>query len=192
MWYSIEGAERLNELSRQLRTFLNFKKSLIHLRFSKSEIYTKNSDIEQHIKYKSELINSMSRMITLLKDIRIEDDKISEKIQKMLEESRISPRNADLNKIKEIKSLNYNIWKFIHILSELENHKRPRFLETVLNVSSILCEISAPFFLPFSRFYYELKTNYLLLDNELLSILNIKNNHQLPSSKNKIGVKIAK
>jgi thymidylate kinase len=35
-WYMIEGAERINELSRQLRTFLNYKKSVIQSRFSKS------------------------------------------------------------------------------------------------------------------------------------------------------------
>ncbi|MHA1822806.1 MAG: hypothetical protein ACTSXM_02935, partial [Promethearchaeota archaeon] len=37
-WCSIEGVERLNELSRQLRTLINYKQSIIHLRFSNSQI----------------------------------------------------------------------------------------------------------------------------------------------------------
>ena len=36
-WYSIEGAERIKELSRQVRTFLNYRTSLIYLRFSRSQ-----------------------------------------------------------------------------------------------------------------------------------------------------------
>ncbi len=36
-WYSIEGSERIYELSRQLRTFLNYKSVVIRFRFSGSQ-----------------------------------------------------------------------------------------------------------------------------------------------------------
>ena len=191
-WYSIEGAERLNELSRQLRTFINFKTSLIHLRFSKFEISSNYSDIENLNKRKNETINSMLKLIALLKEIGIEDKNISEKIQIILERSRLKPQNSDLNIIKEIKSLNHNIWTLIHILSELEIHKSPKFFETVLNISSILCQVSAPLFIPFKRFYNELRTDYLLLDDEMLNILKIYDNVKLTQNRVKMGVKITK
>lgn len=191
-WYSIEGAERLNELSRQLRTFLNFKTSLIHLRFSKSVMSANYSDIEKLNKRKNEIINSMLQLISLLKKTGTEDKNISEKIQEILDKSRLNPQNSDLNIIKEIKTLNHNIWNLVHILSELEIHKSPKFFETILNISSVLCQVSAPLFIPFKRFYNELRTDYHLLDDELMNILNIQNNHQLSPNKKKIGVKITK
>ena len=191
-WYSIEGAERLNELSRQLRTFINFKTSLIHLRFSKSEISNTYSEIENFNKRKNEVINSMLKLIALLKKLGIEDKNISEKIEKILEKSRILPQNSELNKIKEIKSLNHNIWTLVHIFSELEIHKTPKFFETILNISTILCQVSAPLFLPFKRFYNELRADYLLLDDELLNILKIHNNAKLSPNRTKIGVKITR
>jgi hypothetical protein len=191
-WYSIEGAERLNELSRQLRTFLNFKTSLIHLRFSKSVMSANYSDIERLNKRKNEIINSMLQLISLLKKTGTEDKNISEKIQEILDKSRLNPQNSDLNIIKEIKTLNHNIWNLVHILSELEIHKSPKFFETILNISSVLCQVSAPLFIPFKRFYNELRTDYHLLDDELMNILNIQNNHQLSPNKKKIGVKITK
>ena len=191
-WYPIEGAERLNELSRQLRTFLNFKTSLIHLRFSKSEIISNRSDIENFNRRKDEVINSMLKLISLLKEIGIIDNNISERIQIILEKTSIIPQNADLFTVKEIKTLNHKIWNLVHVLSELEIYKSPKFFETIVNISSILCQISAPLFIPFKRFYNELKTNYLLLDDELLIFLKTHNIVKLSPERAKIGVKITK
>ena len=35
-WCFLEGSERISELSRQLRTFLNYKNEIIRFRYSKS------------------------------------------------------------------------------------------------------------------------------------------------------------
>ena len=134
----------------------------------------------------------MLKLIALLKEIGIEDKNISEKIQNILERSRLNPQNSDLNKIKEIKSLNHNIWTLVHIFSELEIHKTPKFFETILDISTILCQVSAPLYVPFKRFYNELRTDYLLLDDGLLNIQKIYDNAKLSPNRVKIGVKITR
>jgi len=71
-WYSIEGENQIKKLSRQLRTFLNYKNSMILLRYSKPNDMInveKRIIINQHDK----MINSLaSQLINLLKTIRIE------------------------------------------------------------------------------------------------------------------------
>ena len=57
-WWSIEGAEKINELSRQLRTLLNFKSNLIYVRFSESTISAKNSKSDIFNNLKDKMVNS--------------------------------------------------------------------------------------------------------------------------------------
>jgi hypothetical protein len=69
-------------------------------------------------------------------------------------------------------------------------HCHPLFLKKILSISCISCEVNIALFSPFSEFYSELKKNYLLLENELSSMLKIKNKELNPTNNNKIGVRI--
>lgn len=160
-WLSIEGAEKINELSRQLRTFLNFKTNLIYIRFSESTISAGYSKSFMFYKLKDKLINSMLELINLLNEIGIESNNISEKIQNFIERSMINPQFSTLEIFKKIKALNHNIWNYIYALSELNIYQNPRFFENVLSTSFIICQVSAPLYFPFRNFYNELKIDYL-------------------------------
>ena len=79
-WYSIEGKNQIFELSRQLRTFLNYKKSMLHLRFSRNQIvytYLQEAKIRQ---YERALNESSSQLVSLLKNLPLLNGDLSNKI----------------------------------------------------------------------------------------------------------------
>ena len=185
-WHSIEGAERIKELSRQLRTFLNYKTSMIYLRFSRSQncdpFHNRNMIIEKE----RELNMLTSHLLANLKEIGVDDgDNIGEKIQNLFDKIKTLPNEIDINRLKDIKSINKKIWELIHILSELEIHHHSRLFNRITNIACISCEIQSIMFHPFSEFYYELKSNYLLLVKEISGFLRINDKNKSPSIKNK-------
>ncbi|MHA1748631.1 MAG: hypothetical protein ACTSYF_08340, partial [Promethearchaeota archaeon] len=78
-WLSLEGSEKIDELSRQLRSFLNYKCAVIRLRYSKSKGIEppKKSII---LKSEDELSILFSRYVKLLKEIGINEGNITEMI----------------------------------------------------------------------------------------------------------------
>ena len=96
-WYSIEGDERIKELSRQLRSILNYKRSIKFLRFSRSQSFTKTYNINVVNKNELKLNKSTSRLLTLLKMIGVEDGVISEKIQNLIIKFKTDPNEMEIN-----------------------------------------------------------------------------------------------
>ena len=192
-WYSIEGAERIKELSRQVRTFLNYRTSMIYLRFSRSQKCDNVKNREIILKKEIAVNEATSHLLIKLKDIGVYNGNlINEKIQDLFEKIRCLPNNIDINRLKFIKFTSKNIWELIHILSELEIHHHPRLFNRIMNIACIICEIQSVMFYPFSDFYYELKSNYLLLAEEMSDLLNINNNNKSSSIMNKKRVKVLK
>ena len=192
-WYSIEGVERIKELSRQIRTFLNYRTSMIYLRFSRSQKCDNVKNREIILKKEIAVNEATSHLLIKLKDIGVYNGNlINEKIQDLFEKIRCLPNNIDINRLKFIKFTSKNIWELIHILSELEIHHHPRLFNRIMNIACIICEIQSVMFYPFSDFYYELKSNYLLLAEEMSDLLNINNNNKSSSIMNKKRVKVLK
>ena len=104
-WYSIEGSERIYELSRQLRTFLNYKSAVIRFRFSGSQKEENNPNKDPIIKYEDALFSLYLRYATLLKRIGVEKGTIAEKIRILIEKVKTQPNDLDINFLKEIKHL---------------------------------------------------------------------------------------
>jgi len=185
-WHSIEGVERIKELSRQLRTFLNYKTSMIYLRFSRSQNCDPFHNRNMIIENERELNMLTSHLLANLKEIGVDDgDIIGEKIQNLFDKIKTLPNEIDINRLKDIKSINKKIWELIHILSELEIHHHSRLFNRITNIACISCEIQSILFHPFSEFYYELKSNYLLLVKEISGFLRINYKNKSPSIKNK-------
>lgn len=192
-WYSIEGAERIKELSRQVRTFLNYRTSMIYLRFSRSQKCDNVKKREIILQKERALNEATSHLLVKLKDIGVYNGNlINEKIQDLFEKIRHLPNNIEIDRLKSIKLTSKNIWELIHILSELEIHHHPRLFNRIMNISCIICEIQSVMFYHFSDFYYELKSNYLLLDEEMSDLLNINSINEPPSIKNKKKVRVLK
>ncbi len=191
-WYAFEGSERINELSRQLRSFLNFKCESIRMRFSKSSVlhsYRKVSISTQNPirKLETDLTSLFSQYTSLSKKIGIVDGNIAEMITKLIENIRSKSLEIDRNHLIQIRNLSKKIWIILHKLSELEIHLHPRLLIVITQIASILCSSESFFFFPFSDFYLELKANYLQLEGELLNLIHTGD---VGKNKKKIKVKI--
>lgn len=189
-WYTLEGSERINELSRQLRTFLNYKSSIICLRFSGSQNRNQIIKNDNIIKQESELFSLSSRFTSLLKKIGVEEGGISEKIQIFIDKVKTQPKNLEIKVLKEIKMISSKIWKILHILSEMELQNYYKLLNITIKLASILCNIEAVFFTIYSDFYGELKHNYLQLEKELSILLCLNEDEQFETKEKKKQVRI--
>lgn len=172
-WYSLEGSDRIFELSRQLRSFLNYKCEIIRIRFSKSN-RSEPITMQNPIKIRErDLALLFSQYSVLLGKIGIVDGKIAEKIIELIQKVKNKSLEIDKKYFKEIKTLSKKIWNVLHSLSELELHRHPRLLNVIIQIASLLCSSESVYFSPFSDFYRELKLNYLQLEGEISNLIPI-------------------
>lgn len=189
-WYSMEGSKRISELSRQLRTFLNYKSTIIRLRYSKSRESNNSLKLEPIMTVEKELLSLSSRYVVLQKMIGLEDKSVTQKILVLIERAKIKLNNFEINLLKEIKQLGSEIWKKLHIISELKIHNRPQLLNIAIQIASILSSAENAFFWPFSNFYEELKLSYLQLEGELSGLLQVIEDEQFNFKKKVKQVRI--
>ncbi len=189
-WYSMEGSERISELSRQLRTFLNYKSTIIRLRFSRTRECDNTLKKDSIMKWEGELFSLSSRYATLLKIIGVEGRTLTEKILILMERIKAQPNDFEINILKDIKQLGGEIWKILHSHSELEIHHHLQLFQMTIKIASILCSAESALYWPFSCFYEELKRNYLQLEKELSGLLQLNGEEQVESEKNKRQVRL--
>jgi len=189
-WYNLEGSERIKELSRQLRTFLNYKSKITRLRFLRFKMYYKTLERNSISKREEELTSLYTRYSNNLLMIGIEDEAIAEKIRKLLQKAIIQPNNHEITLLKEIKHLGSKMWKILHILSEYELNLHPQVLHTAIKIACVLSSTEGLFFPLFSDFYAELKLSYLLLEKELSKLPQLNNTRQFKENERKKMVRI--
>lgn len=191
-WYLIEGEERISELSRQLRTFFNYKQSIIRLKFSKPRNSIKNSHNKLIARYENDLINHTSRFLALLRNLGVSDGCIVETLKNYMKKLSLNPESAEIEKLQKIIKYSKKIWEILHILSELGLYNNQSLLKSTIKISCISCEVKTALFPPFSNFYSELNKNYLQLEKELIKPHQFNKKDQLPVKKRKIGVCISR
>ncbi|TKJ25908.1 MAG: hypothetical protein CEE42_06310 [Promethearchaeota archaeon Loki_b31] len=188
-WTLMEGSERINELSRQLHTFLNYKFALIRQRYSKSPANNKKTKNDMYIKYSKDLSDLISEYLLLIKIIGASEDNLAQKIQDIMQKAKLHASDFEIEILKKIKLLGGSIWKEIHILSEIE-YDNSILLKVVFKTAKLLCNAESAFYFPFSNFYRELEKNYLELDYEISSLLytNIEEQYDVKSSQPKVKI----
>jgi len=191
-WCALEGSDKINELSRQLRSYLNYKCSIIRFRYSESRRDLNTPKKSPVLKWEAEVSSLFSRLITLLTSIGVKEDTITLKIQSLMKKVSTLPNDIEINLLKDIKHLSSDIWKRLHILSELEIHHHPKLLNVLIQVSGVLCSTQGVYFLPYFKFYQELKRNYKQLEGELSHLLQFNINNQSNEEKDKIKVRITR
>jgi hypothetical protein len=67
-WYEIEGVQKIKELSRQLRTFFNYKAEIIRYRFRSSPNLADGKKNTQSFSKKQEVESLTSDFIRILKN----------------------------------------------------------------------------------------------------------------------------
>ncbi|MHA1987166.1 MAG: hypothetical protein ACW98D_11040 [Promethearchaeota archaeon] len=168
-WSLMEGSERLNEISRQLHTFLNFKFALIHQRYSKSPVNNNETKNEMNINNGRDLSDLISEYLSLIKIIGVGENNLSKKIQDIMLKAKLHADCFEIEILKKIKLLGRSIWKEIHILSETEYYNST-LLNVVFKTAKLLCNAEGTFYFPFSNFYKELEKNYIELEHEISSL----------------------
>ena len=167
--YEIHGVNKIRELSRQLRTFLNYKTAMIQYRFRpKSATYPDRVD-EKYKETERSLKQLASKFIKLLTNIRgngfsyeIELERLvfslaSDKIRKSL--------------LTELKDVTQKLFTTIHALSEQEIHLHPKFLKFIANLTQEACTVFKILNNWASGFYEELRVNYVQLHDELTLLI---------------------
>ncbi len=189
-WCALEGSEKISELSRQLRSYLNYKCSIIRVRYSESRRGFSTPKKPSVLKWEREVSSLFSRLTSLLTSIGVKEDTITVKIQSLLKKVSTLPNAFEINLLKDIKCISSDIWKRLHLLSEQEIHRHPKLLNVLIQVSGILCSTQGAYFLPYLKFYQELKQNYKQLEGELSDLLQFNINNQSYEEKDKIKVRI--
>ena len=166
-WYSLEGSESLIELSRQFRTFFNYKYLIIRSKFSEINKSTKISNNDKIISCKNSIFNLSSQLINLLNEIGVENGNIIEKIQILQQKVGRVPTKPDIFLLKKIKFLAEEIWENLHIISELELHYHPKLLKIAISIANIASSVKGAYNLALLDFFIELRRNYLQLEKEI-------------------------
>ncbi len=86
-WYEIEGARKIKELSRQLRTFFNYKTEVIRYRFRSNLISLDNKSTTKFLTRKQKVESLSHEFITLLKKIKKQGHSLEEGIQSLYYEN---------------------------------------------------------------------------------------------------------
>lgn len=170
-WYYTNGSARISELSRQLRTSLNYKCAVIRLRFSKERKGNNAHKEDPTMTLGSELLSSSYRYVMLLKMIGVEDKTVTEKLLILMERVKAYKTEFERNLLGEIRQLGSNIWKIVHALSECEVHHHPTLLKMAIKIAHTLTNAENAFSWVTSHFYQELNLSYLQLEEELSGLL---------------------
>ena len=178
-WYSLEGNESLIELSRQFRTFFNYKYLIIRSKFSKINKSTKITNDNKIFSCKSSILNLSSQLINLLNEIGVENGNIIDKIQILQQNIGIIPVEHDILILKKIKILAEEIWENLHIISELELFYHPKLLKIAMSIANIVSSVKGAYNLILLDFFIELRRNYLQLEKEI----EIPNSYSIDSEK---------
>ncbi len=189
-WIEMEGSERIDELSRQLNTFFNYKNSIIRLRFSGSredDNISKKVDIVIRVK---KLYDLFSQYESLLEMIGAGEEPVVERIMYLMVKIMANPNAFEANLLKKIKKLGDGLWIRLHELSTLEFHHQPSILYKAISIAEVLCNVQGAFFYPFTSFYGELKENYARLGEELSGLLPSNDSMRGEAKKMKRKVKI--
>ncbi len=117
-WLSIEGNNQIIELSRQLQSFLNYKKATIRTRFSSTLDHQQKVIVKSpFLKCEDNITQLFSQYAKLLRNI---DSSIENKIYYLLIKTRAQPNSSEAHLVKKIQLIVNKLWKEIHILSEME------------------------------------------------------------------------
>jgi len=179
-WYNIEGKERINELSRQLRTYLNYKKASIRLICSDSNFSSDILKTDSVQKWEDRFLSILSQYISLIKKIGVQNERIKEKIFHLKIKAISQPNCQDAILLKNIKQVGNELWKILHILSGLDIHTLPQVLKLSIEILVHLCDAESELNPFFSDFYKKLRLNYQQLEREYkylyITIKNVQDN----------------
>ncbi len=163
-WYEIEGVRKIKELSRQLRTFFNYKNEVIRYRFGTTLSFAEK-DINTTFYTQKQEIESLTReFMTLLSKIKKNGQSLEQGIQSLFYDNCRTP----LNRLSEIAE---KLSMLLHYFSEESLHRHSKFLKFIVKLAQNIFLVKKCLNAQFSEFYKELEINYSSLERELERLL---------------------
>jgi hypothetical protein len=168
-WYEIEGARNIKELSRQLRTFFNYKVEVIRYRFRSTPNLTENDTNTKFYSRKQEIESITREFIILLKNLKKNGQTLEQGIQSLYFE------NNKLQ-ISKLLVITEELSMLIHYFSEESIHNHPKFLKFIVILAQNICLVKKCVFSQFREFFEELEIYYNNLEGELEFLLEVTPN----------------
>jgi len=163
-WYEIEGVRKIKELSRQLRTFFNYKTEVIRYRFRSTPILAENDATTNYYSRKHEIESLAREFINLLKKLKKNGQTLEQGIQSLFFDNCKTP-------IYNLTEITEKLSTLLHDFSEKSLHTHPKFLKFSVTLAQHLCLVKKCLNARFSEFFEELEINYYGLEGELDTLL---------------------
>lgn len=166
-WYKIEGVRNITELSRQVRTLLNYKTETIKYRFRSNENTSINQTNTKLLNLKQKFESLALRFIILLRSIKETARTLEEGIQSLL-------FHSEKSRLKMLEEITDQIFVQIHYFSEENLHDHPVFLRLLVKLTQEACLVKKCIITQSSKFFEELVKNYFNLEKELNILIPYK------------------
>lgn len=163
-WYEVEGVRKIKELSRQLRTFFNYKAEVIRYRFRPSLNLAENDTNTNFFSQKQEIESLTRELIILLKNFKKNGQTLEQGIQSLFFEK----NKTILNNLTEITE---KLFLLLHYFSEKSLYNHPKFFQFNVMLAQHLCLVKKCLDAQLSVFFEELKINYNNLEEELKALI---------------------
>ena len=163
-WYEIEDVRKIKELSRQLRTFFNYKTEVIRYRFRSTPNLAENDTNTKYYSRKQEIESLTREFIIVLKKLKKNGQTLEQGIQSLYFE------NNKLQ-ISKLSVITEKLSMLLHYFSEESLHIHPKFLKINVMLAQSICLVKKCVFVQFSEFFEELEINYNNLEVELEDLI---------------------
>ena len=165
-WYEIEGVRKIKELSRQLRTFFNYKTEVIRYRFRSSPIIVENYTNTKFFSQKQKIESITYEYITMLKKLKKNAQTLEQGIRSLF----FGNNKIQLKNLSEITE---KLFMLLHYFSEESLHDHPKFLKFNVILAKNICLVKKCLYAQYSEFFEELEINYNNLEGELEDLIGI-------------------
>ncbi len=169
--YEIYGVSKIKELSRQLRTFLNYKITIIQYRFRPKNITFPDGEDKKYKEIKKSFKTLASKFINLLLKIRGCGVPYEIEVKKLLDRVIHMEDKMSGSLLADLKEITQKLFIKIHALSEHEMHLHPKLLKFIIKLTQEACSVIKSINNWASDFYEELRVNYLQLHDELTLLI---------------------
>jgi len=179
-WYNIECVKTISDLSRQIRTLLNYRAVIIYQRLCSNDVSYNRSEIVKFQGKKEKFESLALKYIKLLNKLKDYGDG-EDGYQYLLKFS----NKSNSSFLKDLMNLNNQLFTFIHYFSEDNNFLRIPFLKVVVKIAQEACKTQMYLKKQQFEFFKELGENYKSIENEI-TISNPDSVQQKPN-KRKMG-----
>jgi len=169
--YEIHGLNKIRELSRQLRTLVNFKTATIRHRFRPKTISYLTVVDKKCAETKKKLKQIASEFLQLLTKIKGNGISYESELIRISERVKFAKDMISHNLLTGLRETTQNLFITIHKLSEQEIHLQPKFLKFCVNIIQEACTVLKILYHSVSGFYEELRLNYHQLYDELVMLI---------------------